>query len=248
MTSTNSFTLWEVNASTSENFLSVEASSVGQLEAKLLLLLQQPGWLPPTTSPKRYQLPFSPPAQGFLIPSLCVCEHGACGEMLCAPMGIKGGQRRTSRGLTWSHHLQVCRSSLAPRHVVWLMSGKPEGPVFSLAWSQHCWAKGAAVWRSLGCSMSCGQVPACGIGATWSCWASGIGADSSCPCFGMVSRGLPVVLLLSLFCGFSTGSLHKRRGEARPHGVSDPSAISPGGQGAANWHLICLVILVRIPG
>lgn len=40
----------------------------------------------------------------------------------------------------------------------------------------------------------------------------------------------------------------KKRSEARHHGISDPGAISPGGQGAANWHLICLVFLVRIPG
>lgn len=50
--------------------------------------------------------------------------------------GREGGQSCTSKGPTRSRQLRVCRPPLPPGHIVCLVSGGPEGPGSSLAWSQ----------------------------------------------------------------------------------------------------------------
>lgn len=164
------------------------------LEVKPLPLLQQPSWLLPTTSAIRYQLPFSlllKDSSSLLSVFVSMVPVETCSELPWRERKSRDRQAEDWPGLVRSRSAEFY--SLLGTLRNWSQTDQRHLALL-LAWSQHCWAKGAALWRYLGYSMSWGQVPACGRGSTWSCRAPGIGADHSCSCIRWFSE------LCSQFC------------------------------------------------
>lgn len=246
MMSTDSFIPQGKNASSSRNYLTVKASSVCWCEAELLLLLQQPGGCSSTLDfqdTSHLSCLLLKDSSSLLSVFVSMVPVETCFELLQG--GWAQMDKNSSNLILPAPCLQISvpfqaqgMADVGQTREPWLLPSM----VSALLTKGSCCFREVRLLHVLWISSCMWQKSNQTLLSTWD------GCRSQLPILwdGLLSQSL--VLLLSLSYGFFMSSLCKRRGEAREPGVSDPSTISPGGQGAANWHLICLVVLVRILG